>query len=326
MHKAGTATAGMGGRRIIVRMTAAAPPGGLADVFDRLHRLAALLGSCRPDDLNMLVVRLVTAIEQVCRYVLAAHLRDHPEEDKTSAVVWRDTFEHIRYMDWADIVAADLNVSSVDDIRSVLDRCGMGWILTKKMAAALGRIMPERNAVVHAMADACIDGRSAYLVVEELIRGILAQRPEMLVKMDASEARSAERVKGVLRSPRECYESIVKRCDDIDPDEMTAVTAAHNGDALLWLGRHVEALEAYGRAVEIDPGDAQGHAGRGEALSRLGRHVEALEAYGRAAEIDPGSALVHAGRGDALSRLGRYGEARSAYGAASGAISGAGGC
>ena len=94
----------MGGSRIIVRMAAAAaPPGGLADVFDRLHRLVALLGSCRPDDLNMLVVRLVTAIEQVCRYVLAAHLRDHPEEDKTSAVVWRDTFEHVRGMEWADV-------------------------------------------------------------------------------------------------------------------------------------------------------------------------------------------------------------------------------
>ena len=84
-------------------MAAVAPPGGLADVFDRLYRLAALLGSCRPDGLNMLVVRLVTAIEQVCRHVLAAHLREYPEEDKTSAVVWRDTFEHIRCMDWADV-------------------------------------------------------------------------------------------------------------------------------------------------------------------------------------------------------------------------------
>ena len=61
---------------------------------------------------------------------------------------------------------------------------------------------------------------------------------------------------------------------------------AGRGDALSRLGRHAEALEAYGRAVEIDQGNVLAHAGRGGALSRLGRHAEALEAYGRAAESD----------------------------------------
>lgn len=60
MYKERGGAAGMGGRWFIVRMAAASPPGGLVVVFDRLYRLVVLLGSCKPDDLNMLVVRLVT--------------------------------------------------------------------------------------------------------------------------------------------------------------------------------------------------------------------------------------------------------------------------
>ena len=56
--------------------------------------------------------------------------------------------------------------------------------------------------------------------------------------------------------------------------------------ALESLGRHAEALSAYGRAVRLDGGSASAHAGRGMALESLGRHAEALSAYGRAIGID----------------------------------------
>ena len=47
------------------------------------------------------------------------------------------------------------------------------------------------------------------------------------------------------------------------------------GDSLAALGRDAEALEAYDRAVGIDPRHAAAHAGRGGALAALGRDAEA---------------------------------------------------
>ena len=51
------------------------------------------------------------------------------------------------------------------------------------------------------------------------------------------------------------------------------------------MGRSEEALEAYGRAVGIDPEDAGAHAGRGDALAALGRHDEAQAARDMAARL-----------------------------------------
>ena len=53
------------------------------------------------------------------------------------------------------------------------------------------------------------------------------------------------------------------------------------------LGRFVEAIASYNRAIEIDPTDATTHCNMGVALNNLGRFEEAISSYRRALEIDP---------------------------------------
>ena len=66
-----------------------------------------------------------------------------------------------------------------------------------------------------------------------------------------------------------------------------SASATHGGlaSALLKAGRNEEAVEAYGRAVELDRNSAEAHRGLGRALALTGRLAEALESYRRADEI-----------------------------------------
>jgi tetratricopeptide repeat protein len=69
---------------------------------------------------------------------------------------------------------------------------------------------------------------------------------------------------------------------DIAPDR--PLPRASLGSVLVRLRRPDEALAAYGRALELSPGDEGAQAGRAEALAALGRAVEAAEALDRLAE------------------------------------------
>ena len=80
------------------------------------------------------------------------------------------------------------------------------------------------------------------------------------------------------------------------------------------LGRHADALSAYGRAARLDPGSASAHAGRGLVLESLGRHADALSAYGRAIGIDRHHELARAGRDRTRRRCARGGEGDSGSG------------
>jgi tetratricopeptide (TPR) repeat protein len=58
------------------------------------------------------------------------------------------------------------------------------------------------------------------------------------------------------------------------------------GSVLLQLGRSAEALAAYDRAIERDPGDRQALSGRAAALLAAGRRADAAEALARVAELE----------------------------------------
>jgi tetratricopeptide (TPR) repeat protein len=79
------------------------------------------------------------------------------------------------------------------------------------------------------------------------------------------------------------------------------------------VGRYEEAIQAFGKAIEIDPQDAVAWIFKGDALSELGRYDEAIQAYEKAIEIDPQDADAWYSKGAALSELGKYDEANQAF-------------
>lgn len=71
-------------------------------------------------------------------------------------------------------------------------------------------------------------------------------------------------------------------------------------DDLKWVE---EALTAYERTIQLDPGYPQVHCNKGAALASLKRHEEALTAYERAIQLDPDNVYAQAGRSEIQLRL-----------------------
>jgi tetratricopeptide (TPR) repeat protein len=81
------------------------------------------------------------------------------------------------------------------------------------------------------------------------------------------------------------------------------------GEALSLTGRHIEAAEAYRRALKLDPRNARAQSGLAFALQALGNPAEALETFARAAALDRKAADIQMNYGVALQRAGRIDEA-----------------
>jgi len=85
------------------------------------------------------------------------------------------------------------------------------------------------------------------------------------------------------------------------------------GAALVVLGRYEEALQAFDKAIELDPQYADAWNNKGVALYELGRYKEALQAYDKAIELDPYDADAWNDKGTVLGKLGRHYEAQVCY-------------
>ena len=102
-----------------------------------------------------------------------------------------------------------------------------------------------------------------------------------------------------------------QRALDLDPDD----AEAWRGRALAYSGLkdHDEALKASDKAVEIDPGYGQAWLDRGILLLEMGRAEEALFALDRALSIQPDNLDALSIKAEALTFLGRYQEAEAAF-------------
>ena len=74
-----------------------------------------------------------------------------------------------------------------------------------------------------------------------------------------------------------------------------------------------QAIEAYTRTVELDPGHAAGHINLGTLYYNRQEYARAEEHYRRAVEADPRYALAHFDLGNVLDETGRLQEAIQAY-------------
>jgi tetratricopeptide (TPR) repeat protein len=69
--------------------------------------------------------------------------------------------------------------------------------------------------------------------------------------------------------------------------QTTAQDWTNKGVDLYNQGKYDEAIQAYNKAIEIDPLDEVAWSNKGNALDDLGKHDEAIEAYDKAIEINP---------------------------------------
>ncbi|MFN8451351.1 MAG: tetratricopeptide repeat protein [Anaerolineae bacterium] len=85
------------------------------------------------------------------------------------------------------------------------------------------------------------------------------------------------------------------------------------GYSLTELGRYAEAVEAYDRAISLQPDYAWAWARKGRTQRLLERYPDALESYDEALRIQPRYAWAWKGRGMVLERLGRVPDALACY-------------
>ena len=103
--------------------------------------------------------------------------------------------------------------------------------------------------------------------------------------------------------------SPVPKGTDSPASYSTANEFVTKGDVLGRSGRYNEAIEAYDKAIEIDPKLAIAWSNKGNVLGRSGRYDEAIQALDKAIEIDPKLADALQSKGISLIGLGRYDEA-----------------
>ncbi len=79
------------------------------------------------------------------------------------------------------------------------------------------------------------------------------------------------------------------------------------------LGEYDKAIDAFDRVINIYPNDKLAWFNKGSALSKLGEYDKAIEAYDRATAIDPNFTAAWNNKGIALSRLGEDDKAIDAF-------------
>ncbi|GAC1357419.1 MAG: hypothetical protein NVSMB38_39760 [Ktedonobacteraceae bacterium] len=82
-----------------------------------------------------------------------------------------------------------------------------------------------------------------------------------------------------------------------------------DGNFMFNTGRYIEALNAFDRAIRLDPTYADAYEGRGSVLYQLERYAEALASYEQAIQLDAQYAQAYLGQGNVLYYLKRYDEA-----------------
>lgn len=122
-------------------------------------------------------------------------------------------------------------------------------------------------------------------------------------------------------APLRCFvlrgDAALRACEDViasdEPAEIRAEAHYNYGVELYNLGRHVEAVRAFGEAVRLKPDYAAAYTNMGAAFGKLSRWDEAVDAYRAAIQARPQYAPAHYNRGVALAALRRWSDALDAF-------------
>ncbi len=116
----------------------------------------------------------------------------------------------------------------------------------------------------------------------------------------------AERVRQYYEKALAAYEQAL-RLNFTDADAYKG-----KGKALYELGRYNEALQAFERAISLDPKPVT-YVRKGDVLYKLGRYNDSLIAYQQALRLDSTFAVAYNNMGNTLEQIGRRLEAQQAY-------------
>jgi len=96
-------------------------------------------------------------------------------------------------------------------------------------------------------------------------------------------------------------------------EQTNAVSWLNQGIALGNLGKYDEAIEAFDKAIEINPQYEAAWYLKGAALNRQGMYNDAIQAYDKAIEINPRNESMWHSKGITLGNQGKYEEAGQAF-------------
>jgi tetratricopeptide (TPR) repeat protein len=168
--------------------------------------------------------------------------------------------------------------------------CSPAWagVDTARSAFAAGRAALEAGEQARALEafQAAADHAPTWLLPALEIGELAAQRRE---GMEEARARLAALEPAGASNPR--FHRVV-------------------GDLLELLGQERQAVDAWGRSLELLP-DEEVLRKKAGALERLGRHLEAVEAYGRLVALHPHDFVYRARLAHALEQAGKHEEAQA---------------
>lgn len=95
--------------------------------------------------------------------------------------------------------------------------------------------------------------------------------------------------------------------------QTTADDWGNKGVDLFNQGKYNESIQAFDKAIKLNPQDADAWYSKGSVLSQQGKYDEAIQAYDNAIELDPQFAEAWHNKGEALKSIGHTTEAKSAY-------------
>ncbi|ABC36978.1 tetratricopeptide repeat protein [Burkholderia thailandensis] len=119
---------------------------------------------------------------------------------------------------------------------------------------------------------------------------------------------------GVLRHQQGRHEEaadLVGRAVELRPND--AALQLNLGNAFKALGRLDDAIERFRNALTLAPEFPLAHYNLGNAYAAQERHDDAVDAFQRALALAPGDASIHNNLGNALNALGRHGDALAAF-------------